>query len=714
MKADQTIHPPNVTWTWHFLVGLGIALASLLAYSNSFDSPFFFDDIPNIVENEHIRVDRLSLSELSTALHRGGYISGRPLAFLTFAINYGLGEYDVRGYHLFNVSVHILNAILAYSVALMLLRRWRQCSPTKIEWLNASAVWGIATITALIFALHPLQVSSVTYIVQRMNLLATFFYLLGFALYLRGRSRTGRSRWTPWLGSLPCWVVAMLCKQNAATLPLAALLFEACFHGREWMSWWRGNSKRIAGTGILLAAVTVLLAVTFLFLLRSVGDVFSHYQELDFTMAQRVLTQFRVVAIYASLALLPWPSRFNLLHHVPTSVSLFEPITTLLAAVGVALYLGLSVWIARFNGLIAFCLLWVPLHLAVESSILPLEMIYEHRMYLPMFGVALLVSLLLFRLFSARWQWLRIPIGVGLATILGVSTHERNEVWRDQLTMWNDVIEKNPYEPRPLINRGGVYARRGDWRNAFRDYDAALKLNPRSIEALTTRSGVLTQYAVFLIATRPSEAEQQLADAIADCTAVLEILTPRRRADQRAKAHKNRAAARVLLARIQQSALSEAAGLTPGPLTTLALQDYSVALAIDPQNADCFFNRANLHRALRDYPEAIADYDQCLVVDPEYIKAYNNLAQLLLDCPATAYRNSARALELARKAVEISEEKRWELFETLASACSANNLFEEAANWQRQAAELAPKDLSARLRQKADQYSRAAKKRSKE
>lgn len=704
MKKRRRTH-----WLLHVLATLAIALATLFAYSNSFQAPFLFDDEPNIVQNEQIRIERLDWEELRRAFTQG-YLSGRPIAYVTFAFNYYVGGYDVRGYHLFNYGVHLLNSLLVYGLALATLRLFRNRQDYGTEWLDERTVWGIATLAAAIFALHPIQTSSVTYVVQRMNSMATLFYLAALLLYLSGRARVGAARWIRWAGTAACWPLAFLCKQNAVTLPLAILLYEACFHGTVTLAWWRSDRRRIAWTALLLVATAGLLAAVSYPLLRSVGNVFARYNDLDFTMGQRVLTQTRVVAIYADLALAPLPGRFNLLHHVPTSQSLIEPVSTLMAVVFCIAYLVFAFWIGLRNRLFSFCLLWIPLQLAVESSILPIEMIYEHRMYLPMFGLALLVSTLLFRLLSGRWRWLRIPTIVVVATLLGLATYERNKVWGDALSMWNDVIAKNSFEARPFVNRGGVHAQRQNWPKAIRDYNEAIRVDPDSVEAWTTRSGAFTRYAAILLARHNYvEAEAHLNVAVQDATEALERLASPRRSAERVQAYKNRAAARVMLADVKRADASTPeveSSASRSELHELALRDYAEALKLDPGNADCLFNRANLHRAIGNYAEAIADYSRCIEVDPRKVQAYNNLAQLLIDCPDASRRDPVRSLELARAAVELAEMERWELYETLAEAFSANGQNTQAARWQRKAMERAPIEHRSRLSEKAAQYDR--------
>ena len=212
-------------------IGLGaVLLLGALAYSNTLSVPFVFDDSQNIVEDSAIRMTTLDLASLRRAAFESAG-SNRPIATMTFALNYFFGGYEVPGYHAVNLVIHLLNGILVFLLARTLLRE--AFPEDRRDVVDLAAV-----VASALFVLHPLQTQSVTYIVQRMNSLATLFYLSSVLLYFAAR-RTSISSLRAWCGA-GCAAAAVLAigsKEIAATLPIALLLVE----------WYWFRDLRIAG-----------------------------------------------------------------------------------------------------------------------------------------------------------------------------------------------------------------------------------------------------------------------------------------------------------------------------------------------------------------------------------------------------------------------------------------------------------------------------------
>jgi tetratricopeptide (TPR) repeat protein len=194
-------------------------------------------------------------------------------------------------------------------------------------------------------------------------------------------------------------------------------------------------------------------------------------------MQERVLTQPRVMAEYLGLLALPLPGRLNLLHMVEPSRSLLAPASTLFWLLGHVAALVLACIYARRMPLASFAVLWFYLHLAIESSPLPLEMMYEHRTYLPSVAFAWLAPYALFSLLPAR-PVLASSLCVMAVLTLGVGTLMRNEVWRSELSLWSDVVIKSPTSPRAHNNVGLAYANRERYQEAIPHYQEAIRLGP--------------------------------------------------------------------------------------------------------------------------------------------------------------------------------------------------------------------------------------------
>jgi tetratricopeptide (TPR) repeat protein len=458
---------------FHLLAVLSLLFLGLAAYSNSLSGPFLFDDHHSIRNNQAVHWTHLSWSGVQRVV-RESHSRGRPLANLSFALNYYFGQQDVRGYHAVNVAIHLLSSLLVYLVALATLqlvarREDQRSRPTVAHWIALGA--------ALIFVSHPVQTQAVTYTVQRMTSLCTLFYLTAFVLYIYGRvAQTSRRRWTLWAAGLACWILALGSKQISATLPLIVIVYEWFFFQDMSPRWIKRNAKYS-----LLALVPLCLVAWIYLDLMPWESLTKGYAQKDFSLGERLLTQSRVVMFYLSLLVCPHPSRLNVMHHIATSQSLLQPITTLISMASIFGLMGLAVYLARRQRLASFCILWFFINLVIESSILPLAMLFEHRLYLPMVGVALLVSWLLFAALENRPQW-AVGIVVAASLLLATGTYQRNHTWKDAVTLWADVVDKNPLESRAQFNLGLALQHRKRNGKAIQHYRESARLDPNDSE----------------------------------------------------------------------------------------------------------------------------------------------------------------------------------------------------------------------------------------
>ena len=459
------------TLKYHLIAVIAICLLSILLYSNTLHSPFVFDDIANIRDNAFIRLTGFEFKELSDAMFRSPN-SNRPIANISFALNYYFGKYNVIGYHIVNVIIHLLNGILVYFLALVILKQASHLPNQKTVRIDTALIPFMSLFAALLFISHPIQTQSVTYIVQRMNSMAVMFFFLSLLLYIHGRlHRTKWKRWALLIGCFLSWLMALGSKQIAATLPFVVVLYEWYFFQDLQKNWLARNIKYFVG----LTLISSLLV--FIYIGDSPLDaIFRGYTIRDFTMPQRVLTQFRVVVFYIGLLLFPHPSRLNLLHLIPTSHSLIEPITTLLSLLIIAGLIGLAIYIAKKHRLISFCIIWFFINLAIESSIVGLEMIFEHRLYLPMFGFVIIGSCLLFH-FSPKKRSGIVAISIMIILSLCMATYARNGIWENDITLWTDVLSKSPQNHRAHTNLGKALAKEGLIDEAIEHYRAALSIN---------------------------------------------------------------------------------------------------------------------------------------------------------------------------------------------------------------------------------------------
>jgi hypothetical protein len=357
----------------------------------------------------------------------------------------------------------------------------------------------VATLTWLV---HPIHIQSVTYIVQRMNSLAAMFYMLSMWLYARARlSENNFNRGVLFGGCVVSGILAFGTKEIAATLPLFVFLYEWHFLqdlSRTWLK--RGV---IFGAAMLL----MMMVVSYLYLDGNpLTRLTAGYQIRDFTLGQRVLTEFRVVILYLILLFYPNPSRLNLDYDFPISYSLLHPITTLLSLSVIVACLVMAAWLARKDRLLSFCLLWFFINLVIESSIIGLEMVFEHRTYLSSMLIVLMVLVFVDR--YAKSKALKIAAVCSVVMILSTWNFERNIIWRSEVAIWQDTVAKSPQKARPRNNLGNALKRRGDFAAAVVQYQAALRINPNYTKAYNNLGTALAAQG------KPAQAVEQFKRAL--------------------------------------------------------------------------------------------------------------------------------------------------------------------------------------------------------
>jgi len=278
----------------------------------------------------------------------------------------------------------------------------------------------------------------------------------------------------------------MGCKETSATLPFFLVLYEWYFFqdlSRDWLK------RRLP---LLLGVVGLFGLVAFVYLKGApLATIMQSYANYNFTPGERVMTEFRVVLFYISLLLFPHPSRLNLDHDFPVSHSLFDPVTTLLSAVTVAGLIGLAVYLARRERLLSFCILWYFGNLVIESSVIGLDLVFEHRNYLP----SMLVSVLAVDLSSRYLKSIRWGMAVACLVVLLLSfwTYQRNDIWNDSVALWRDVVQKSPGSIRPYNNLALALVEAGKIEEGITYCREAIRINP-----YLPQPHIVCGYALFL------------------------------------------------------------------------------------------------------------------------------------------------------------------------------------------------------------------------
>jgi hypothetical protein len=465
------------------LAGLLCSLVLVVAvtYRGASGNEFHFDDYDNIVRYGPVRMDQFELQALADAFMHP-MIEHRNVPSLTFAIDWWRGGGEARAFLQTNVFLHILTTLSLFGLLVQLLRRWAAA--------QSQAVMLTAFAAAAIWAVHPINSQAVNLIVQRMAILATLFVLLSLSCYLIARTRSRPWR-IPWfVAAVAFGLLGAFSKENAWILPLLLLGVEygVIRHGQALI---RGPQDWLLLSLPFLIAAYVALDLTLGY--GPISDsLVGAYDYRSFSMVERLLTQPRVIFFYLSLVLWPLPGRFSLEHDFPVSTSLLVPPTTLVCILGLVLLLLLALWLfARpTSRIIGMLLLWPFATLAIESSFVPLELVFEHRMYLPMAGLAALLGIAIVSL-ASRYRRRRLTLAgtVALATIgLSLSTSVRTSDWQDALALQADAVRKAPDSARAWTNLGLQRYVAGDRAGAIDALETALELSdgkePKALEHL--------------------------------------------------------------------------------------------------------------------------------------------------------------------------------------------------------------------------------------
>ena len=454
--------------------GLIIAFA-LIAYANTFEVPFHFDDHHAIVLNRGLHIKTLSPQAWLKFFDRDHLESLRNFTDFTFAVNYYLGRLNPFIYHLSNLLIHIGAGLILYSFLWLTLRL------PVLRQSYGSIAFPISLLSSLLFITHPVQIQAVTYIVQRYRSLATLCFLLCMVCYVNGRLSSGTRRWAWSGGAFIAGVLALYSKENTLVLPLFIGLYEFLF--------FQGGRLKIERKtlGLILLGLGLLLLAILLFWGKFFIEAFQYRIRMTGLWSDRLLTQCRVFVFYLSLLIYPDPSRLNIDHDFSLSRSLFNPPTTFPALLFVLGLLGLALWRVKKNPLLSYSILWFYGNLLIES-ILPIDMVFEHRPYRSSASVFFLFSLCAmrgiewFRQKRPEFSGATHPYGFETVVILllilplTVLTIQRNVVWRSTIALWEDAVRKSPQKSRPHHNLGVEFHRAKQTDKAIASLKTALAL----------------------------------------------------------------------------------------------------------------------------------------------------------------------------------------------------------------------------------------------
>ena len=588
-----------------------IGLAGCLAYANTFNVPFLFDDDLHIPENEAIK-----------STWPGDYLnSSRPVVEYSFALNYALHGLELWGYHALNLAIHIAAGLCLYGIAS---RTFARLGGSLGQY---SQLAGLAV--ALLWVVHPLQTQAVTYIVQRHESLMGLLFLATLYCFIRGRESPEPSGW--YALSLMACALGMGCKQVMVAAPLIVLWYDRAFLSPSWRELWSRGKFYYAGLfacwgvlawtmrGIVATAqaevaagtsgdVIVVKGLNWWNYLLSQAGVITHYLRLCFWPSGQCMD-------YG-----PWPVAETPLDIWPQGLL----IVGLVAA---------TVWAIFRRPKLSFLGGWFFLILAPTSSVLPIvDLVFEHRMYLPLAAViAAVVVALPAMVRILNFSALQSPsaaliVLLVVASGLGAATYLRNSTYATVETMWKDVIAKRPNNARGFFGYGSYLLDLGR-------YDEAATQFQRSLEVHSTGAavGILREeqaakaafnYGKHLINLG------QFEEAATQFKRSLELLPPGSDVEEEALA--GLAASLIPLGRLDE-----------------AERYCQELLRRDPNDLEAVINLAMTQYARGDLQAARVNFELGLQLNPKCAEAFAGLADVLVASdPAESLRQMQKALQL--------------------------------------------------------------------
>jgi tetratricopeptide (TPR) repeat protein len=465
----------------HVIALLVLTLAVFLAYSNSLKSPWVLDDF--------LASKTIEVSDFQSLL---GF---RKITSLTFLLNTMVLPLNPASLRFVNILIHILNVFLVYVLAYKTVLLWfRETEPKTNIHLPA---FSVAFLSSSIFALHPMNINAVAYIIQRATSLATFFVLLSLLIYIRARQSSGHVQaFLFYAVSGMFIVIGIFSKENAVMAVPLIILYDFVFLSKFNMKELLKKLSIITGIGFVIFVFvsyawnlhTVIIELVGFFLepnelLPSRGWMAIN---VSWTPLQHILTEFRVLSRYLFLLIFPLPQFlvFDFLGF-PLSTGIMYPITTLFSMIFVLCLILFSLVTLKRFPLLSFGMLWYFLAISLESFFaLGSDLYFEQRNYLPLSGMVIGIAghgvVTYGGKLNNRKVW---SIVIICSVVLGSLTFWRNFVWEDSIILWRDTLIKNQFNHRAHYNIGNAYQREGSRDKAIEHYKRAIDLNPNYADA---------------------------------------------------------------------------------------------------------------------------------------------------------------------------------------------------------------------------------------
>ncbi|MEW6989396.1 hypothetical protein AADZ91_01795 [Colwelliaceae bacterium 6441] len=414
---------------------------TVLVYSNTFDVPFLFDDYTSIESKAQL------YSQDVYALYK--YFGSRFITYLTFKLNYQVNGFEVWGYHLVNLFIHLLTSACVYLLSIQLFTMNNILSKDRNK-KNSKYIF--ALIVTLIFALHPLQTQAVTYIVQRGASIAALFYIATLLSYIHLRLSTKSVKQALFAFlTLLFMLLAFFSKQNTYTLPAALLLIEIVFiyqlNNRPY--------KHLIKPVVILSVISVFAVF---YVLNAHPEFISKLDSLtretnDFSRMQYLETQLGVVLLYVKLFFLPISQQVEYIYPLEDG-NFFNSLGLIFVYF---ITISFAIWKVKTKPILSFAILFFFLTHLVESALIPIsDLVFEHRSYLPNISLCLIVGCLLLSLFQNNKKSMLFILIITLSAI-SILTYQRNSIWADEEALYKNELKMSDKKTRIHGMLGNYY-----------------------------------------------------------------------------------------------------------------------------------------------------------------------------------------------------------------------------------------------------------------
>lgn len=582
---------------WHVIAGIFIVFLGCILYGHTLNAPFYYDDIISLVEEPVHRRD------LNYAFKN--IFQPRGIATLTFGLNYHFGELNPFGYHLVNIIIHVLTSYVVFCVFALF-----------VPGSPAMALTG-----ALIFLAHPLQTQSVTYIVQRYTSLSALFLFSATLLFchacqhLRRKDSSTTVFAALYAAAIICGIAAVYTKQNAAVMPILLFLAVHFFIDQQM----RLQKLALLVSPFVIAPLYQMYMQVMVPIMNVSGtsttaaisslSLAGNEEVAAATPFTYLVTEFGVIWLYIRLLFLP--VKQALIYNYPM-VDTFFGMKSIAAFLGILVLLTVAFMLRKKQNLIACGIFWFFAGLAVESSFIPLDPVFEHRLYVSLFGFAL-VAIGLLRMIPSRRTVLAACIA--LTGVYGALTWQRNALWNDPIAFYEDNLKRAPDKVWLHMCLGTLYLEGKQYPRAEILLKRAIELRPNYFKGYNNLATLydLTGRPEPALEAYKRAAEIDPRDAKVH-TNMGAVFAGQKRWNEAIAQHK------IALAIKPEYALAHynlGVALYSNGSTTDALRSFRNAVALAPRDEDALYNLALVSSETGDVTAAQQTASYLATLNPE-------------------------------------------------------------------------------------------------